>query len=363
MLSALLWRGEAFLGGGARGEGLLGSGRDGGSPSRRSLLSHAAVAWSMASLSPFAATAAGFEAFAEEKQQDGRLLRAERDARAATTPTAPADPRPSPPVTSTPGEAADPTPPPTDEFSVAFSPDEPVGLLLRDLRVGFETGTREGTSRILVSDVTPGSQADRSGKVEIDNILVAVDGVNVEKAGVKQVMAMIASARSEGRTITITFKDALAFNTRLTDLPRGEEWKMPIATVVAPATDTQAAQVFAVKRLEVPDRCRRNAQNGDLLEIRYTGRLADGTVFDGMELANRFADDSIQFVLGRQPAGQFPPAWDVGLVGMCNGERRQLDVPPVLGFGKKGLPKRGVPPDARLIYEIELLSINADSSI
>ena len=54
-----------------------------------------------------------------------------------------------------------------------------------------------------------------------------------------------------------------------------------------------------------------------------------GTVFDGMQLAARYADDSIQFVLGKQPAGQFPPSWDLGLVGMCVGERRQLDVPPV----------------------------------
>jgi len=38
-------------------------------------------------------------------------------------------------------------------------------------------------------------------------------------------------------------------------------------------------------------------------------------------------------------------------------------VPPVLGYGEKGLPKRGVPPNARLVYEIELLSINADSSV
>ena len=52
-----------------------------------------------------------------------------------------------------------------------------------------------------------------------------------------------------------------------------------------------------------------------------------GTVFDGMQLAARYADDSIQFVLGKQPAGQFPPSWDLGLVGMCVGERRQLDVP------------------------------------
>ena len=135
-----------------------------------------------------------------------------------------------------------------------------------------------------------------------------------------------------------------------------------VATTIAPATETSAAQVLGVRRLNVPSDCRRNAANGDLMEIRYAGRLADGTVFDGMRLADRFGDDSIQFVLGRQPAGQFPPSWDVGLVGMCVGERREIDVPPALGYGPRGLSKKGVqivPPDARLIYEVELIAINA----
>ena len=58
-----------------------------------------------------------------------------------------------------------------------------------------------------------------------------------------------------------------------------------------------------------------------------------------------------------------PPSWDVGLVGMCVGERREIDVPPVLGFGPKGLPKRGVPPNARLVYDIELVSYTKNDDI
>ena len=82
-----------------------------------------------------------------------------------------------------------------------------------------------------------------------------------------------------------------------------------------------------------------------------------------MELAAQNADTSIQFVLGKQPAGQFPPAWDPGLQGMCVSERRALRVPPVLGFGDKGVPRRGVPPGATLLYDIELLGINGDNSL
>ena len=81
-----------------------------------------------------------------------------------------------------------------------------------------------------------------------------------------------------------------------------------------------------------------------------------------MQLAKRLGDESIQFILGKQPPGQFPPGWDVGLLGMCVGERREIDVPPALGYGPSGLVKKGkqiVPPNARLLYDVELIAINA----
>jgi len=253
----------------------------------------------------------------------------------------------------------------SDEYSLEFDSSRPLGLEFKDLRVGFEYGTREGSSRVLVANVVAGGQAASTGKVQIDDIVVAVDGVNVERESAKEVSARLVRAKAEGRPVQVTLKDALAFNERLNDLPKDREEAMaPIATRVAPGGGPlgEPEQVLSIRRLEVQSRCTRNAQSGDLVEIRYTGRLADGTVFDGMELAGRFGDDSLQFVLGKQPAGQFPPAWDVGLVGMCVGERRLLDVPPVLGFGAKGLPKRNVPPNARLLYDVELLAINALST-
>ena len=246
----------------------------------------------------------------------------------------------------------------TDEFTLEFDPDQPAGLQLKDLRVGFEYGTTEGTSRVLVLGVTPGGQAETlsKGKIAKDAIVVAVDGENVERETAQQVQRRLAKARADGRPARVTFKNPLTFNEKL------RESAEPVATTIAPATPTSEAQVLGVKKITVPGDCTRRAANGDLMEIRYAGRLADGTIFDGMRLADRFGDDSIQFVLGRQPAGQFPPSWDVGLVGMCVEERREIDVPPVLGFGPKGLVKKGVqlvPPDARIIYDVELVALNA----
>lgn len=291
------------------------------------------------------------------------LTREEREQRAAAAGRAASEPRPAAKVSMDAAPAALPTAPPTDEVTVSFEAGQPLGLTLRDLRVGFEYGTRDGTSRVLVASVAEGGAAAASGRVAVDNIVVAVDGVNVEREDSQQVQARLAALKAEsGRKFGVTFRNALAFNEALLVMGTSKAGDQ-VATTIAPRTDTQPEQVLAVRRLEAPEDglCTRRADTGDLLEIRYAGRLAEGQVFDGMQLAQRLADDSIQFVLGKQPAGQFPPAWDLGLVGMCIGERREIDVPPVLGYGPKGLPKRGIPPNARLLYEIELLSINADS--
>lgn len=323
--------------------------------SRRQLVHHSAL---IAGLAGPATADADFVDFTIQHQEQSRALVEERAERAARAAKAAAQTRPPPLVMSAPGQVSYPVLSPTDEFTVEFLPDNPLGLKLKDLRVGFETGTKTGTSRVLVADVISGGQAASAGRIEMDNIVVGIDGVNVEFEDASQVTARLTNARNNGRPLRITFRDALAFNSKLMSSTSDDDAKDLIATTVTPASELQPAQIISVRRLELPDRCRRNAQTGDLLEIRYAGRLPDGTVFDGMELGRRFADDSLQFILGKQPAGQFPPAWDFGLVGMCVGERREIDVPPVLGFGSKGLPKRGIPPNSRLLYDIELLAID-----
>ena len=154
----------------------------------------------------------------------------------------------------------------SDEFTLEFDGGRPLGLKLKDLRVGFETGTREGTSRVLVADVAEGGQAAASKRVAIDNIVVAVDGVNVETASAKDVQARLARAKAEGRAVSVTFKDSFLFNARLSegDPAAMADARAPIVTKVAPGSATQAEQVLAIRRLEIPERCTRNAAAGDL---------------------------------------------------------------------------------------------------
>ncbi|CAM9345970.1 unnamed protein product [Discosporangium mesarthrocarpum] len=83
-----------------------------------------------------------------------------------------------------------------------------------------------------------------------------------------------------------------------------------------------------------------------------------GKQVNGREVPGRGGDTTIFFVLGRQPKGQFPPGWDLSLVGMCVGEQRTVSIPPLVGYGASGMALRGVPAGATLLYNVKLIGVN-----
>ena len=84
--------------------------------------------------------------------------------------------------------------------------------------------------------------------------------------------------------------------------------------------------------------------NGRLVDVRYTGWLANGTQFES---------SSYDFVLG---ARQVIAGWDEGILGMRVGEKRRLLIPPSLGYGAQ--PNGPIPPNSVLVFDVELLSVN-----
>lgn len=83
------------------------------------------------------------------------------------------------------------------------------------------------------------------------------------------------------------------------------------------------------------------------VEVHYRGTLTDGTVFD----SSYDRGESITFFLNRVIEG-----WSEGLQLMPTGAKYELVIPPELGYGAKGV-KGVIPPNAVLVFEVELLKI------
>ena len=91
------------------------------------------------------------------------------------------------------------------------------------------------------------------------------------------------------------------------------------------------------------------AKSGDRVSVHYTGWLEDGTKFDSsLDRGTPF-----EFTLG---VGEVIKGWDEGLAGMKIGGKRQLVIPSKLAYGSAGAGNL-IPPDATLVFEVELLGI------
>jgi peptidylprolyl isomerase len=118
-----------------------------------------------------------------------------------------------------------------------------------------------------------------------------------------------------------------------------------------------ATLIFEVELMEIPkvkiediaEGSGRAVEAGDTIVVHYTGTLEDGTKFDSS------LDQNQPFTV-QIGVGQVIPGWDKGILGMQPGGKRKLTIPPALAYGSRGAGD-AIPPNATLIFEVELLEI------
>ncbi len=123
----------------------------------------------------------------------------------------------------------------------------------------------------------------------------------------------------------------------------------PLPTAPAAPPPVSAAPTTTASGLQIIDVAvgtGAEAQPGDTVTVHYTGWLTNNTKFD----SSLDRGQPAQF-----PLGNVIPGWQEGIPGMKVGGKRRLTIPPELAYGAPG--RQGIPPNATLIFDVELLSV------
>ncbi|KAK5853159.1 hypothetical protein PBY51_006974 [Eleginops maclovinus] len=99
-------------------------------------------------------------------------------------------------------------------------------------------------------------------------------------------------------------------------------------------------------------------KKGENVSCWYTGSLVDGTVFDTnipTTARKKKQTKPLSFKVG---LGRVIRGWDEGILTMSKGETSRLEIEPEWAYGRKGLPDSKIPPNAKLIFEIELVAVD-----
>ena len=120
----------------------------------------------------------------------------------------------------------------------------------------------------------------------------------------------------------------------------------PMDTTPAPAAPKYQI-VPGLEAQDVTEGAGTPVKAGENVSVKYTGMLADGTVFDATDL---HGGAPFTFMLG---GGQVIKGWDLGVVGMKPGGVRMLTIAPELGYGARA--NGPIPANATLTFKVEMI--------
>ena len=165
------------------------------------------------------------------------------------------------------------------------------------------------------------------------------------------ITAQVTSGRSEAIAANLQASSpaiAQPEETRLAQSADDLTLDMP-SEETAPTNDDVITTESGLKYVELVEGTGASPQPGQRVTVHYTGTLEDGTKFDSSRDRNR----PFSFTIG---VGQVIKGWDEGVMDMHVGGRRQLIIPPELGYGSRGAGGV-IPPNSTLLFDVELLRI------
>ncbi|CCE91564.1 peptidylprolyl isomerase family protein FPR2 TDEL_0C06750 [Torulaspora delbrueckii] len=127
-------------------------------------------------------------------------------------------------------------------------------------------------------------------------------------------------------------------------------WFLSIFAAIVAAGSLKELEIGITKKIPAEE-CHVKAKPGHTVDVHYTGYLRDNLKqFD----SSYTRGTPISFKLG---SGQVIKGWDQGLLGMCIGEERKIQIPSRLAYGARGIPGV-IPQNADMIFDVKLVGIN-----
>lgn len=124
----------------------------------------------------------------------------------------------------------------------------------------------------------------------------------------------------------------------------------PETSTAATTEDTTAASTDSALKIEDTKVGEgKEAENGKVVTVHYTGTLTDGTKFD----SSHDRDEPFSFSLG---SGQVIKGWEKGIQGMKVGGKRKLTIPPEMAYGANAVG--AIPANSTLVFDVELLDVD-----
>lgn len=159
--------------------------------------------------------------------------------------------------------------------------------------------------------------------------------------------------------ITMTLVTGCGKNDKPEDGQAGASAPAPASTQ-SPAADTAApvtgSETMSLQKIELAPGSGAEIKSGQAALVHYTGWLYDAAAPEnkGKQFDSSVGGEPFEFSLG---AGHVIAGWDQGVVGLKVGGKRRLVIPAELGYGARGAGGGLIPPNATLLFDVELVEI------